>query len=77
MVLQCSLDGGVTWPRRLAINGDGPGGYSSLAGPMTGVDGRESLLLVWEHGGSGEDDDGNMYSGLIGTQWCTGDAVVA
>eukprot|EP01043_Picozoa_sp_COSAG02_P061224 COSAG02_NODE_8181_length_2673_cov_1.366744_3_plen_441_part_00 len=76
MVLQCSLDGGVTWPRRLAVNGDGPGGYSTLAGPMTSVDGGESLLLIWEHGGSGENDDGNMYSALIGTQWCTGDADV-
>lgn len=70
MVLQCSLDGGVTWPRRLAVNGNGAGGYSTLAGPVYGADGRESLVMVWEHGGSGERADGNMYSGLIGLQWC-------
>lgn len=44
----------------------------TLAGPVAGLAGSESLVLVWEHGGSGEGDDGNMYAGLIDTRWCTG-----
>eukprot|EP01047_Picozoa_sp_COSAG01_P072967 COSAG01_NODE_11753_length_1866_cov_1.496321_1_plen_198_part_00 len=70
MLLQCSRDSGKSWLSQLPVNGNGPGGYSALVGPLKDVSGRESMLMVWEHGGSGAGDDGNHYFGVIGTEWC-------
>ena len=61
MVLQCSKDGGKTWPKSQmhTVNGDNVGAYSAILGVKGG-----GILMVWEN------DKGNQVSGIIGTDWC-------
>ena len=77
MVLQCSKDGGQSWPASRDVNHNKSGAYSALLGPVPvpvpvsysarSNSNSSGLLMVWEN-----NDDGNMYYGTIGTEWCLG-----
>ena len=72
MVLQCSKDGGRSWPASRDVNHNKSGAYSALLGPVpvsySAHSNSSGILMVWEN-----NDDGNMYYGTIGTEWCLGE----
>eukprot|EP00937_MAST-01D_sp_MAST-1D-sp2_P002274 g2274.t1 len=69
MVLQCSTDGGASFPFSRVVNHNHSAAYSALLGPVPDPQkhNRTGLLMAWEN-----DDNGNMYAAIIGTDWCGG-----
>jgi hypothetical protein len=61
MILQCSRDGGKTYPWSTVVGGDNArGGYSDLTFTSDGM-----LLMVWE-----DYDSNNVFAQRLSTDWC-------
>ena len=65
MVLQCSRDGGRTYPWRTVVgDSNARGGYSDLSFTADGM-----LLMVWE-----DYESNNVFAQRLSTDWCGGAA---
>ena len=63
MVLQCSQDGGKTYPWSTVVGGNNArGGYSDLSFTADGM-----LLMVWE-----DYNSNNVFAQRLSTDWCGG-----